>query len=96
MKNFNGTLTPERPTTPWVREEKSDCTDCLECRCTEEDYCHECGEPLCVECACIYDDIPMCSECSLVHVVERRKRVAYRYMIEQRHDALRQMVEEVA
>lgn len=96
MTNFNGILTAERPTTPFVREEKSDCTDCFECRCTEEDYCRECGEPLCEECASMHDDVPMCSECSLVEAVARRQHRAYRQMIERRHDALRQMVEEVA
>lgn len=81
-------------TKPYVRPKP--CTDCGLNPCPPEDHCAECGLPLCHKCACAYDTIPMCSQCSLVHVVERRKRVAYRHMIERRHDALRQMVEEVA
>jgi hypothetical protein len=96
MKYFNGTLTAERPNTPWVREEKSDCTDCYECRCTEMDYCHECSEPLCEECAHVIDDMPMCTECCQTYVTERLQRIAFRRSMMQMHDATVAMLEEVA
>jgi hypothetical protein len=67
----SGTYYPEQNHTPYERTELSDCTDCFETRCTEEDYCHECGEPLCEECSRVIEDMPLCTECCQTYVAER-------------------------
>jgi hypothetical protein len=58
-----GLWIPERNHTPFESDDLAECIDCLEERCTKDDYCRGCSEPLCEECQQIVADEPLCAKC---------------------------------
>jgi hypothetical protein len=59
----SGLWIPERPHTPPECEEV-ECKDCFAFVAdADEDYCRQCGDPLCEECQHIVADEPLCAKC---------------------------------
>jgi hypothetical protein len=59
----SGVWQAERPHTPPECEEV-ECKDCFECVAdADEDYCRECGDPLCEECQNVVAEESLCAKC---------------------------------
>jgi hypothetical protein len=89
-------------TPAYERKYTYECTDCHELRCTEHEFCDECGEPLCNECA----HVPMggeelfCESCFLTYGDVRREVAIQHHELVSSfmllHDATMQRLSEAA
>jgi formylmethanofuran dehydrogenase subunit E len=72
---LNGRYESERPHSPYEADEV-ECRDCFEnLSDPDEEACSACGEPLCIDCAHVVNDEPLCAKCFAALLAQALKRL---------------------